>query len=881
MFSRIRAWFRRSDRLPEEMQQHLEMLREERLARGATEDAADRFARAKLGNRRAIEETVYEMRPLYFFDAGARHLWLAVRTILRNKGSYLAAAGILALGVGMSVAIFSLVDAVLLRPLPFPRQESILVIWKVDPLAGQHVEELAYPELRDIQQNIHGLEYAAVMPTSLYGYAKVLQRGKEAPVQIESTPVSHDFFRVLGVAPALGRNFTDTDERVGAAPVVMLSDRAWREQLGADRKIVGQQIRMNGQGYTVIGVMPAGTEFPLGAGLWVPLGIDERVVTRRGATFLQAIIRLKPGIPRSRISGEVAALFRRLAAEHPDVYTRSQMGVVTPLADYLTGSARVHLWIMLAASVLLLAAANISSGNLLLSRTLARRHEIATRLALGAKRGQIIALLGAEGALVALIALVAGVGVAMSAIRVLVRLAPEDIPRLTNAALDPDSFWFAASSAALAAFACTVIPAWAAARMPLESALREGGVRLSLSGRANRTRNVFIVVQAAVTLMLLATAALFVLSYRSMMSAGTGFANRKAVTMNLQLHGPGLFSAQAFTLESRRQFYGTLLSRVRATPGMTAAAALLLRPLEGTVGWDVPYEFEFQTGGRDGRVLPKVNFEVVTPDYFRTLGIALLEGRDFNEHDSATSEPVVVISRSLAERVRRAGRSALGSRIRLGSGARWNKVVGVASDARYRSIAQVGEDIYASYLQAPQPTNYVVVSGIQPAAQLSALVRARMAELDPNQAIAGVATMGELIDRNAARHRFNLILLLWFGVCAAILASSGIYSVIAETMTARQREIAVRIALGAGKRRLVRDMLSGTMFLVVSGECVGAFAIALLMGADSTLLYGVSARDPRVLGLVAGFLFVVSFGAAFWPAWNAAGRDPQASLRAN
>jgi len=781
----------------------------------------------------------------------------------------------------MSVAMFSLVDAVLLKPLPFPNQDSIDLIWKVDPLAGQHVEELAYPELRDLQEGIPDLEYTAVMPTSLYGYGRVLQRGRAAPVQIESAPVSHDFFRVLGVAPALGRNFESADERVGAPPVVLLSNWVWREQLDADPNILGQLIRLNGQGTTVIGVMPPGAEFPRGAGLWVPLGVDAQIVTRRGATFLQAIVRTRPGVPRSRLTGEVQALFKRLATDHPEVYTRSQMAVVTPLVEYSTGSARTHLWIMLGASLLLLATSIISSGNLLLSRTLSRRHEIATRLALGARRARILALLGAEGALVASVALLAGLGIAQSAIRLLVRLAPSDIARLTSARLDLDSFWFAAGAAALAALVCTVIPGWSAANLPMESALREGGVRLSPSRRGGRTRNFFILVQAAVTVILLAMASLLVISYRSMMSAGTGFENRDALSMNLQLRGPGLFSSRGFDSESRRLFYANLLSKLRAAPGVTSAAAVLLRPLEGTVGWDVPYEFEFQAGGEDKRVLPKINYEVVTPGYFRTVGTALLEGRDFDDHDSATAEPVVVISKTLAQSVRLAGHAALGSRIRLGSGARWNRVVGICSDARYRSITLAGDDIYAPYLQAAQPTNYVVIRGTRPAQELATLVRGKMAELDSNQAIAGVATIGELIDDNAARHRFNMILLLWFGICAAILAASGIYSVIAETMTARESEIAIRIALGARKGRLLRDILSGTLILVVAGESVGVLAVAALARADASLLYGVSAGDPLVLGSVAAFLLIVSLAAAFGPAWSAAGRDPQASLRAN
>jgi putative ABC transport system permease protein len=803
----------------------------------------------------------------------------AVRTLWRSKATYLAAAAILALGIGMSVAMFSLVDAVLLRPLPFPKQESIQVIWKVDPLAGSHVEELAYPELRDLEEAIPDFEYVAVMPTSLYGYARVLQTGKSEPVQIESAPVSHDFFRVLGVSPVLGRDFSGADERVGAAPVVMISDRVWRNQLGADPKIVGRIIRLNGEGYTVIGVMAAGVEFPRGAGLWIPLGVERAIVDRRGATFLQAIARIKLGVSRGRIAGEVNALFARLAADHPEAYTRSQRGVVTPLVEYWTGSARVHLWIMLGASLLLLIAAVVSSSNLLLSRTLSRRSEIATRLALGARRGQILAQLGAEGAFVAILAAAAGLGLAQFAIGFLVRWAPGDIPRLPDAALNPASFGLAAGAAVLAAIACTVIPGWVAARMHLESALREGGARLSLSRRAGRTKNIFILAQAAVTVMLLVLAALLVLSYRSMMSAGIGFANRDAVSMNLQLRGPGLFGAQAFDPKFRRAFYAQLLDRLRQAPGVTSAAAILLRPLEGTIGWDVSYEFEFEAGSKDGRVLPKTNYEVVTPDYFQTVGTPLLEGRDFNQHDSESAEPVVIISHALAERIRATGLSPLGSRLRLGLTApRWSKVIGICADARYRSITQTGADIFVSYLQAAQPTNYVVIRGTESPGDLAALVRHTLAQMDSSQTIAGVATIGELIDANSARDRFNMILLLWFGVCATILAASGVYSIITETMAAREHEIAIKTALGAPRIRLAREMISGTLAFVLAGETFGALTAWAFGKLGAELLYGVSARDPWLLGSVGAFLFLVSLMAALWPAWSAAGCDPKASL---
>lgn len=872
MFDRIRKW--RTSQPPDlsqEIEEHIAMLREEQIGIGATPEEAGAFARRKFGNRTSVAEAVHEMRPMAFLDLWAMQAKTAARALRRNKCAYGSACAILALGTGVSIAMFSLVEAVLLRPLPFPDQNSIEVIWKADPLTGNQVEELAYPELRDLQDGIHDFKAVAVMPTSLYGYSRVLQNGRSDPVQIESSPVSRDFFRVLGVTPALGRDFSDSDEHPGAAPVAILSSRIWRNQFGGDRNIIGRIIRLNGQGYTVIGVMADGVEFPRGAGMWIPLGVDRAVVERRGATFLQAIARVKPGIPRATIDVEVDALFQRLAADHPEFYTRSQRAVVTPLVEYWTGSARLRLWIMLGASVLLLIASIVSAGNLLLSRALQRRHEIATRLALGARRRRILTQFGAEGILVAIISASIGLGVAQAAIRILVRWAPGDIPRLPQATLDLESFCFAAGIAGLCALACTLLPGWTAVRTQLESALREGGSRLSSSRRAGRMRYVFVATHSAVTMVLLVLASLLLLSYRAMMSADIGFAKRDAVTMNLQLHGPGLLSGQAFDPRYRRSFYRELLDRLRREPGVGSAAAVLLRPLEGTIGWDVSYEFEFEAGSNKGnRVLPKANYEVVTPDYFRTVGTTLLEGRDFSEHDSESGEPVAIISEPLAERIRRAGYAPVGHRIRLGlSHDHWTKIVGVCADARYRSITQGGSDVFVPYMQAAQATNYVVIQGSLPADDLANLVRRTLASMDRGQTIAGVATIGQLIDANSARHRFNMIMLLWFGICSVVLAAAGIYSVITELIADRRHEIIIRTALGAPRVRLVREMVAGTLGGLVIGEAIGAVGAWIVSASAAQLLYGVSVLDPVVIGGVAAFLLLVSMPAGVWAAWRA------------
>jgi putative ABC transport system permease protein len=478
------------------------------------------------------------------------------------------------------------------------------------------------------------------------------------------------------------------------------------------------------------------------------------------------------------------------------------------------------------------------------------------------------------------LAVLVGWGVARAAVGILVRTAPPDIPRLAEAALDARAFWFAAGAASLAAIACTVIPALLVARLPLESALKEGAARLSISYQTERMRRLFLLAQAAATVTLLVMAVLLVVSYQRMVTADTGFANRDAVSMNLQLRGPGLFPTQAFDLEFRRSFYRRLLEQVRAQKGVTSAAAVLLRPLEGNIGWERSYEFEFETGLVDSRVLPKANYEVVTPDYFKTVGTPLLEGRDFDEQDTEDAEPVVIISRVMAERIRAAGYSPLGHRIRFGTSSdHWMTVIAVVANARYRNITQTGADIFVPYSQAWAPTHYLLVRGAQSPKALADLVRRTLAKMDSNQAVAHVATLGELIDRNAARHRFNMTLLVWLGICAAILGAAGVYTIVSEAGAARERELAIRSALGAERLRLVRHVISRALVFVVIGEVVGLFAAVSIGGIASELLYGISARDPIVLGSVTTFVFVVSWCAAFLPAWSATNGSSRA-LRA-
>lgn len=859
------AWWRR-DPIDEELAEHFEQLKQERLQAGDSENEAIAFARRRLG-RAAVRDEVRDLSVRDRVDALIRHLRFALRSYGHHGGAYLLATGILALGIGLSVAMFSLVQAVVRAPLPFPDQEQIHLIWKTDKqLDHAQVGELAYPELADLQQ-VKELAIVALMPAALYGNGRVLQAANGEPVQIDTCPATPDFFRVLGVKPLLGRDFELADERPGAGRVVILSSSVWREHFGGRRDAVGEVVRLNGVGHTVIGVMGPEVNFPRGAGLWVPLA----TTTDRGMTWLQAVARVRPGITQDRVGAAVEGLFAEQYVRFPQEYSRTQGGVVTPIAEFLLGSSRTQLLLSLAASLLLLISACVSAGNLFLSRALARRRELATRVSLGASRGQILAQFSVEALTAAALAMIAGTLLAYAALRLVIRWAPADIPRIEEAALDPAALGFALVAALLAAAACLAGPATLVQAGSLASLLREGGPRSVGARTGRRLQGAFLTVQAALTVAILAAGFLLFASYRAILLTDIGFTHRDTLTMNLALRGPQMDAPK------RRRFYQELLDRLRAAPEVTNAAAVLLRPMEGPIGWDTEYSFEYETGTRDPHQLTKANFEVVTPGYFATMGTPFMEGRDFTEQDAEAEPLVAIISRSLAERLRAAGHEPLGQRIRSFGALR--KIVGVVASARYRRVVQPLDDVYVPYRQVNVPTNYLVLRGRVAPGGLLQLVRRTLKDLDPTQAIAGEATLGQMLDRHTSRDRFNLLLMMLFAVGAVVLAAAGIHSLVAESVAARAQEIAVKSALGARRGRLAGEAMLPALLFVALGVVLGLAGALALGQAAAELLYGVTPRDPIVLGAVSLLVLIVAAVSSWLPAWVAAGRDPRAWLQ--
>jgi predicted permease len=646
--------------------------------------------------------------------------------------------------------------------------------------------------------------------------------------------------------------------------VVILSDWAWQEYFQADLSVIGQQVRLSGEGYTVIGVMPRNVDFPRGAALWMP----QYENVRRDSDYLQAVGRLKPGYSLEQLRAELDALFARLASEHSGFYSPTQQSVVTSLPDYWTGTSRPQLLLSLGAALLLLAAACVTAVNLFGSRMLARKHEFATRVALGASPWRIARQLICECSLVATVACLGGLALAQGLIEVFRIWAPTSIPRAEQAALRPDVIAFAIAAAVVAGFVSAFAPVWLAARADVESMLRESAGRMAGGRRRNRLQGALTAAQTAIAVTLLASSALLAGSVYRLLNQDVGFVP-EAVTMNLTQRGVGADTDGFFT---------RLLERLRAAPGITAAGAVLMRPLQGTLGWDTTYALASEST-MPGQERPTANFEVVTPGYFDALGTPLLRGRDFNDRDDRDAPLVVIVNRSLADRLQRQGIAPLGAAVKVRTSDAPATIVGIVADARYRGVRAKHDDVYVPYLQTSIPVRHLVLRGDRSPAELVSLVREETSRLDSAQPPAQAETISEAIRRDTAADRFNMILVLTFGLSALLLAAAGVYSVVSESVADRRRETAIRSALGASQIVLTRGLASAVLRFVLIGELAGLVVLAGASPLLSAQLYETDPANPTILAGVAVLILASAIAAAVLPAWAAAGKDPAVILQ--
>jgi putative ABC transport system permease protein len=818
-----------------------------------------------------------------------------MRMLLKRPGFTFIAIITLTLGIGANTAIFSVVQTVLLRPLPF-NEEGLVVAWKNDETSDHTFVELSIPEFNEWQSQSQVFEHLAAMTTSVYGFGYTLV-GREEPVKIQSARVSSDFFATFGVSPKLGRAFTADEDRPGATGTAVISHHLWQSQFNSDPKLIGQIITLNdggtqasleaavspgaaGQpialkdtGLMVIGVMPPEFDFPHGIDMWVPLSATSgKALVESRIGFLQAVGRLKPSMTLEQAQAELDTIISRIAAEHPELRASNERSVIKPLASHIFGDAQPALYLLLAATALLLAVACANIANLLLARATSRRKEIALRAALGASRMRLVRQLMSESLMLAIVGGALGILLAYWLIDLLVELVPADIPRIGAVEINVNVLLFTCGITLLAALVFGLAPALTVSKVHLNEALNASSSRAGSETRGNKLRGVLVVAQMAIALVLLIGAGLIFQSLLNLRQVDLGFNPHNVLTFQIQLHGD-----KYPQVDKTRDYFQQLIERLEAQPGVVAAGATVIRPLAGPVGSFARYATEGQTSDEIMRN-PILNCEAITPHYLRAAGIQLKAGREFTEQDNATGTKVILISETMARSMFATGDDPVGKRINVG-GQGWCNIVGIVGDARLRELKDDHWNVYLPYRQYASPVTYVSVRTASDPALFVGMVRREVAAIDPEQLIMNVMTMDEVVANALARPSFNALLLNMLSMLAALLAAVGIYGVVSYSVTQRTHEIGIRIALGATASDVLRLVVRQGMLMALVGigaGIIGAFALTRLI---SSLLFDVTATDPLTFAMVAVLLAIVALIACFVPARRATKVDPMVALR--
>jgi len=792
----------------------------------------------------------------------ARYGW---RMLWRRPGFTAFAALVLAVGVGANTAIFSVVNAVLLKPLPYPGAERIISFAGTNPSKGITESNMSAPDFADWRAEATAFEAVAMFTG---GSANL---GGDEPERVAASGVTSGFFKVLGVGPALGRAFVEEDERPGGAGVAVISHGLWRRRFGGEAGVVGRRVEVGGRQLEVVGVMPAGFDYPNRAELWTALQLDVGKEPRQNRSY-QVAGRLREGVSLEAARAQMAGISGRLAAAHPD--SNEGWGVALErLHDKMVAGVRTMLLVLMAAVglVLLIACANVA--NLLLARASGRRREVAVRLAVGASRGRLLRQLLTESLMLAAAGGVAGLALGVWLTDVLVSLAPANTPRLSEAGLDARVFGFALAATGAAGVLFGLAPALRASKTDLNDALKEGA-RGSTDARSP-LRSALVVAEVGLSLVLLVGAGLLVRSFARLAAVDPGFDPSSVLTLRVGLPG-------ARYPEPRRkaEFYEALLARVRGLPGVEAAGATLSLPLGGS---------NFSVGRpfiREGR--PQTNEEgvvssyyVVTPDYFRAMRIPLRAGRDFDARDGEDAPQVVIVNEALARR-HFAGEDPVGRRIQVYKDEKFlREIVGVVGDVKPRALdAETGPQVYVPHRQdAGWGALTLAIRTPGDAAQLASAVRGEVRALDRGLPVYDVKTMEEVVSASVADRRLLMTLIGAFGAAAALLASVGLYAVISYGVAQRTHEFGIRLALGAQRRDLLRMVLRQGLGLALAGAAAGVVASLAAARLLTSLLYGVSASDPLVFALVPALLVAVSLLACYVPARRATKVDPMEALR--
>lgn len=804
------------------------------------------------------------------------------RLLSKNLGFTAVVVLTLALGIGANTAIFSVINAVLLQPLPFAQPDRLVTVWNVNTKTGGDGVQVSYPDFNDWRAQSQSFEKMAA-----FRGRDLTVTGMGEAFRLRGATTTSELFPLLGASPRLGRVFTPEEDRAGNHSAI-LSDTLWRTRFKADPNAIGRTISINSQSYTIVGVMPPKFAFPINADpveLWIGAAVDNEggspLTNQRGNHAIEVIGRLKPGVTLAQAQSEVSritdALQKQYPGENPDFGA-----LVVPFFERVVGDVKLALMLLLGAvgCVLLIACGNIA--NLLLARAATRQKEVAVRAALGANRWRVIRQLLTESILLALLGGVAGLLLAWWGTDLLLKLVPGGLPRVTETALSARVLGFTLLISLVTGVLFGLLPALHSFKLDLVTTLKDAGRGSSDGGSGNRTRNALIVTQVAVAFVLLVCAGLLAGSFWRLQQVHPGFDPKNVLTFRVSL--PTSKYARNEQIES---FYQRLSERIAALPGVTSASAVSVLPLSGQNS-AVGFSIEGIPTDPNNAFPHESYLRISRPGYFNTMGITLLQGRDFDARDTLQGNPVVIINETLARKYF-PEQNPIGRRISPSfaiddRGTLAREIIGIVKDVHHASLREEsGNEIYAPHSQAPFNTITMVArtSG-DPRGLPSGLIASvgrEVSALDSELPVFNVRTLEETLSRSVAQPRFNTLLLAIFAGVALLLTAIGLYGVMAYSVTQRTREIGIRLALGAQTSNVLGLVIRQGMLLASAGVAIGlvaAFALTRLLGS---FLFGISATDPLTFAGIALLLVMVALVACFIPARRATKVDPMIALR--
>jgi len=870
----------RENEIIEELAQHLDDHYKEAIARGCSPSEAQTSALSELTGSELLKrelariERHYPSNPVVL-GQGRKNMiedvWqdlrYGARSLRKNPSFTLIALVTLALGIGANTAIFSVVNAVLLKPLPYPDPQKLAMVYSTTPQAGNGKVPLCDADFVDWKNQNQIFENVAAFTSTRFSYS-----GGESPERLGGAWVTADFFSTIGVQPAMGRGFLAGEDDMNNPYLVVVSDGFWKRNLGASRDILEKQITLNARPFTIVGVMPPGFSFPeKDTELWAADGLNT---TRRGPYYLWGLGRLKPNATIEQAKTEMDVIAHRVQEQiHRPSSDWTWSSIL--LSERIVGDVRPALLVLLAAVVfvLLIACANIA--NLLLARATGREREISIRVALGASRGRLVRQLLTESLLLAGLGAAAGLPIAYFGVRLLIAVSPPDFPRLQEIGIDGRVLGMTMLIAVACGFVFGLVPSLQSSRLNLSQALKEGARGTDGSGR-RRVRSALVVAEIAFSLVLLVGAGLMVKSFVKLQNVSPGFNPDRILTLHLTLP-----RARYDTNAKINTYNDQLIERINSVRGVEAAGLSISIPPN-----NLEISDSFSIEGRPtpaGATEDFVPILMVSPEYFTALGVPILRGRGFAATDKEGAPPVVIINQTLADRYF-SGEDPVGHRLKVGGVDRpknvWMEIVGVVSDVTYTGLdGRPSSAYYVPLAQNAWGAAYLVIRSSVSPTTLTAAIREQIWELDKDIPIANLATMDQLLSESVAQPRFRTVLVGIFAGLALVLASVGIYGVISYSVTQRIHEIGIRMALGAQTRNVSALVVREGLTLAIVGVAVGLGVSLVLTRLIETLLFEVSTTDRAVFAGVSMLLIVIAVLACWVPAVRAARIDPIAALR--